>query len=124
LALEDGNRSGERDALLNREKELLEQHQRSWLGFLAPGLEDWNVERSPFLLSIEKRGEKRGRDEMRNMLREKLVHLVGSHFPGGIPDEVVKAVNAQTDAGTLADWLAQVPLARTHDDIRATLGLG
>jgi uncharacterized protein (TIGR02996 family) len=56
LALEDPGRIWERDALAAREKELLDEHERAWLGGLAPHLLDVALDRVSELTHRWRRG--------------------------------------------------------------------
>jgi hypothetical protein len=79
-------------------------------------LEGWNVERSPFLEEIERRGQMRtSRTYVQLVLRTRLGH--------DLPGELIAAIEQQTDPATLDHWFKRALTITSLDEARAALGL-
>jgi len=90
----------------------LADHREVW----QKGLEGWNMERSPYFIEIEARGEAKGRRAM-------LLRLLQTRFGTPVPEEVKQAVQAQSDHSILEAWFDRALAAATLDELRKALGL-
>jgi hypothetical protein len=78
-------------------------------------LEDWNVERSPFLEEIENRGQLRtARTYVELVLRTRLRQ--------GLPGDLLEIIQQQMDQATLDRWLTEAATIDTLQQARDLLG--
>lgn len=80
---------------------------------MGPVLEDWNVERSPWLEEIRREGELRAR-------RTAVTIVLEVRFPGAVPPDVIEAIGRETNLHLLRQCL---PLAavKSLEEVRAFL---
>jgi hypothetical protein len=80
----------------------------------GPILEDWNVERSPWLEQIRLEGEAR-------YARKAAVEVLEARFPGAVPPEAINAVQQETKLPLLQQSHRLALTAKSPDEVRAFL---
>jgi hypothetical protein len=79
-------------------------------------LEGWNVQRSPYIVEVEKRAVLRAR-------RNDLLQVLRVRLRGSVPEELQQAVQTQADMGVLDKWVVRAPDVSTLEEARAALDL-
>jgi hypothetical protein len=90
----------------------LAERESAW----NPGLEGWNVERSPVVMEWEDRGRLKER-------RGALLRLLQLRLGQEVPPDVQQAIQVQTDLAVLSAWFDQAVTVADLDQARHFLGL-
>ena len=85
-------------------------------------LEGWNLRQSMVITEWQDEARAEGREEgRREARRADLMEVVQARFPIPVPDDLVTAIQAETDSKELARWLKIASTADSLDAFRAAV---